>query len=246
MGHRTGGAMSKIKFEKAMLLIEGEFFNQLSWWPEWFPPVNLAVLQSPLKDSDTRAWLAAIESAVKTGELASTLKPYLWRPPILIIGSSTEFDEQLIPFDELTVTASDFAAWLTAQGEEPSELIAAWFTAVGAQAKDGDNAPAQTAAMPAPVVAVDASNAPKTQSNFMKKVALIAELEYEWQSITKDISDAARNGLKAAAHAGKHGEWDRDKARAWAVSKGKIKRAAHVSTPAAPWPGAVTRHTIKH
>ena len=141
--------MSKIKFQKAMLLIEGKFFNQLSRWPEWFPPVNLAVLQSPLKDINTRAWEHAIESAVKTGELASTLKPYLLRLPIFDL--SKEFDEQLIPCDQDTITATDFAAWLTKQDEKPSELIAAWIAAVGAQAKDGDNAPAQTAAMPAPV-----------------------------------------------------------------------------------------------
>lgn len=140
--------MSKIKFEKAMLLIEGEFINQLSWWPEWFPPVNLAVLQAPLKDSDTTAWQAAIESAVKTGELASTLKPYLFRPPVFDL--TKEFSEQGIPCDQDTITATDFAAWLTAQGEKPSEHIAAWFTAVGAQAGTVN---AMTTAKPAPVAA---------------------------------------------------------------------------------------------
>ena len=154
--------MSKIKFEKAMLLIAGEFMNQPSWWPEWFPTVNLAVLQSPLKD-DISAWQAEIELAVKTGGLASTLKPYLLRPPFFVF--TKEFSEQGILCDELTVTAPDFAAWLTKQGEKPSELIAAWFAAVGDQAKDGDNAPAQTAAMPAPVVAVDASDAPAILKN---------------------------------------------------------------------------------
>lgn len=102
-------------------------------------------------------------------------------------------------------------------------------------------APAQDTATPAPVVAGDA---PAKQVNAMKKAALIAELEYEWSSIEADISDATRNGLKAAAHTGKHGEWDKDKARAWAVSKGKIKQTAPVHSLAGAWPGATTRHTI--
>lgn len=74
----------------------------------------------------------------------------------------------------------------------------------------------------------------------MKKKALIDALEYEWPTIRKDLSEATRNGLKDAAHAGNHGDWNKDKARAWAVSKGKIKQAA----PLHIWPGLVTRHTI--
>ena len=107
-----------------------------------------------------------------------------------------------------------------------------------------DTAPEQNTATPAPVVADSASDAPATQDNIMKRAALIAELEYEWSSIVADISDATRNGLKTAAHTGKHGEWDKDKARAWAVSKGKIKRDAPVHSLAAVWSGAVTRNTI--
>ena len=104
--------------------------------------------------------------------------------------------------------------------------------------------PQATTPSPAPVVAAGASNAPATQGNIMKRAALIAALEYEWSSIEADINDATRNGLKAAAHTGKHGEWDKDKARAWAVSKGKIKQAAPVHCLAAVWSGTVTRNTI--
>ena len=99
-------------------------------------------------------------------------------------------------------------------------------------------------ASPTPVMAESTSDAPATQNSIMKKVALIAALEHEWSSIEADISDATRNGLKAAAHTGKHGEWDKDKARAWAVSKGKIKQAAPVHSLAGAWTGATTRHTI--
>jgi hypothetical protein len=105
------------------------------------------------------------------------------------------------------------------------------------------SAPEQSRATPEAVVAVDASDAPTTQSNFMKKVALIAELEYEWPSIVTDMHEASRNKLKVAAHTGRHGEWYRDKARAWAVSNGKIKKAAPVHSLAAVWPSAATRKT---
>lgn len=103
-------------------------------------------------------------------------------------------------------------------------------------------APAQNTATPAPV----ADSTSTTQDVTMKKAALIAQLEYEWASIEADLSDATRNGLKAAAHAGKHGEWYKDRARAWAVSKGKIKQDAPVHSLAAAWSGAVTRNTIGH
>ena len=93
------------------------------------------------------------------------------------------------------------------------------------------------------VEANSASDAPATQGNIMKKAALIAALEHEWKSIHTDISEATRNELKAAAHTKKHGEWDRDKARAWAVSKGKIKQAAPVHGLDSAWSGATTRHT---
>ena len=101
--------------------------------------------------------------------------------------------------------------------------------------------PKATTLSPASVVANDA---PEKQVDAMKKAALIAALEYEWSSIEADIREATRNGLKAAAHTGKHGEWNKDKARAWATSKGKIKQAAPVHSLAGAWPGTTTRHTI--
>lgn len=56
----------------------------------------------------------------------------------------------------------------------------------------------------------------------MKKAALIAALEHEWRSIKADLSEAARNGLKAAAHAGMHGNWDKARAREWAISEARL------------------------
>lgn len=111
-----------------------------------------------------------------------------------------------------------------------------WMNAI-----DGQFAQQQNTVTPVPVVADDA---PEKQVDAMKKAALIAALKYEWPSIEADIREATRNELKAAAHTRKHGEWDKDKARAWAVSKGKIKQTTPVHSLAGAWPGTTTRHTI--
>ena len=106
---------------------------------------------------------------------------------------------------------------------------------------DEYTAPESTQA--APVVAENTSHEAAPLEMPMKKAALIAALEHEWESIEADLSEATRNGLKVAAHAGKHGEWYASKARAWAVSKGKIRQAAPV-IHSAIWPGTVTRNRI--
>lgn len=118
-----------------------------------------------------------------------------------------------------------------------------WEACATIAARATESAPAQTAT-PVPVVTANASDTPATQGSIMKKTALIAALEYEWPSIEHDISEATRNELKAAAHTGKHGEWDANKARAWAVSKGKIKQTAPVHHLAGAWSGVTTRNTI--
>ena len=99
----------------------------------------------------------------------------------------------------------------------------------------------ETEPEPAPVVAASPSNGEGAQEMPMKKAALVAALEHEWESIEADLSEATRNGLKDAAHAGKHGEWYEAKARAWAVSKGKIRQSVPALHPAM-WPGNVTRN----
>lgn len=75
-----------------------------------------------------------------------------------------------------------------------------------------------------------------TTPRILKKSALVAELASDWPSIEADLQEAARNGLKATAHAGKHGEWDASKARAWALRKGKLQQARPtMETTASPW-----------
>ncbi|MBH1978489.1 MAG: hypothetical protein I8H67_08980 [Comamonadaceae bacterium] len=132
--------------------------------------------------------------------------------------------------------------WFTARALTIDSLCAvtAEVKAIEAYLKAHQAAPVESDSKtdsPAPV----ADSASTAHEMPMKKAALITALEYEWPSIEADLSEAARNGLKNAAHAGTHGDWDKAKARAWAVSKGKIKQAAPALHPAI-WPGTVTRN----
>lgn len=70
--------------------------------------------------------------------------------------------------------------------------------------------------------------------------ALIRELQAEWPSIEKDLSEGSRNGLSAAAHDGK--VWDLERARDWARQRGKLRPPPFESTRGSPaWPGNIVR-----
>jgi hypothetical protein len=84
--------------------------------------------------------------------------------------------------------------------------------------------------------------APAEKRRVFKKNALVHELQGEWPTIEQDLSEASRNGLKNAAKAQEHGNWDVQKARDWAESKGKLKKVAQVVPLHAAWPGNVTTH----
>ena len=147
-------------------------------------------------------------------------------------GEKSIFHCELVPgqihWDAIGICPADAVGLLVKRGRTvPPELL--------------DLMPATPAP---PVVVTGASDAPATQGNIMKKAALIAALEHDWQSIEADISDATRNGLKTAAHTGKHGDWDKDKAHAWAVSKGKINQTSPAHSLTGAWPGPTKRHTI--
>lgn len=145
-----------------------------------------------------------------------------------------------------STTEAEQLAELKKTNHEAAELAQICLSGVAPDEPEEMPTPSLPATTPdsAPVVAERTSDAPAKQADTMKKAALIAELKHEWSSIEADISEATRNELNAAAHTGKHGEWDKDKARAWAVSKGKIRRDAPVHSLAAAWSGPVTRNTI--
>ena len=152
----------------------------------------------------------------------------------------------LVPFDTAGILPADYVNLLVLTPNDLRQLatecdlqVEADDVLKSAHSTQATFAPAQNTEASAPAV-VSASNA---QEMPMKKAALIAALEHEWESIEADLSEATRNGLKAAAHAGTHGEWHKSKARAWAVSRGKIKQAAPEIHPAI-WAGTVTRNRL--
>ena len=147
-------------------------------------------------------------------------------------------NEYLCRLERAKESVSGLKAQADSAKEQADEKHSAWREAMIRQLLN----PEQPTATLAPETD-SASNTPDRQEMPMKKAALIAAFEHEWESIEADLSEATRNGLKDAAHAGKHGEWYAPKARAWAVSRGKIRPALPTIHPAI-WPGAVTRKRI--
>ena len=138
-------------------------------WPDAMKPDQIAFLQRPYKYGDTQqrrrknALLTGIESDCKSDNLPHSVRSKDvitdWRiiftgyrlTNSFIGGDRTEatfrHDPVYTAKDFVYVSATDFAAWLAAQGEPPSEHIAAWFEAVGAGAAqaepvtEGDSTP---------------------------------------------------------------------------------------------------------
>jgi len=150
------------------------FFTKLDGWPQSMTPCQLAALQSPELAKGWRvdkALLLAINESCSAGDESCTAGTlihetitethYLIDYEINIFGDK-ELDEWKAanrrPYVITTVgnvaiievAAPDFADWLAAQGETPSEHIQAWFDAVGVAWPPG-----------APEVALPASGAPE-------------------------------------------------------------------------------------
>lgn len=68
----------------------------------------------------------------------------------------------------------------------------------------------------------------KDSGPVLKKLALIAEVVHEWKTVSADLSEASRNGLKDAAHS-RFG-WHVNAAKKWASSKGKLKSGVHTNS----------------
>lgn len=122
--------------------------EQAAGWPESFALERLAILQSPgdkkmanilhraLKDACAASLPSAPTIVRKIGHETKT---YLETGSFVRRNLDGErervYRERIVPVMKdvkvPAVTAADFAAWLAAQGEKPSEHIAAWFDAVG-------------------------------------------------------------------------------------------------------------------
>ena len=132
-------------------------------WPETLKHWQLAALQYPHVKGETakirlaRARADDFLNACKSGDLPHTATTVTVPPKPQQVQRQTRFasSEWLMrdgfisarptqktpqPYDvtTYTITASDFAAWLAAQPESPSEHIAAWCAALG---MDGDTRP---------------------------------------------------------------------------------------------------------
>lgn len=66
---------------------------------------------------------------------------------------------------------------------------------------------------------------PAAEPEMLKRSALIARFDRQWKTISADLSDAKRNGLKEEAATKRHGYWYVDKAVAWAKVRGKINQS---------------------
>ena len=95
-----------------------------------------------------------------------------------------------------------------------------------------------------PAALVMSDPEPISWADVLKKEVLIATFKHEWPSINKDLGEASRNDLKEAAHTGRQSYWYKDKAHAWALSKGKIKPDEPVHHLDSAWSGVTARNTI--
>lgn len=137
--------MSRLKYEKFKQLVGSLYHLQLDSWPTSLPPECLALLQChvPAVSASNEALLMqrAIESSIANQELASIHEKYLSQPLAWVAGNDPEI--QVVPVLRPAISAKDFAFWLAKQGEEPSEVVADWFAALGVKAQ-----PVVSAAIP--------------------------------------------------------------------------------------------------
>ena len=115
-------------------------------WPESFTLLNLAILQSPddksilhraLQDACAANLIPSAPAIVR--KIGHEKKTYLETGSFVkrnIYGERVlDFRERIVPVmkevEVPAVTAADFADWLAASGQPPSEHVAAWFKSQG-------------------------------------------------------------------------------------------------------------------
>lgn len=230
-------------------------------WPKTYPPKALAYLQTWSEGIDAKAWNAKaapwwdlLAVACGRGELPHTttterkmvspardVEPSRfdsWDHPAHATRDGVRY-AYTVPavykvFTTHHIAAQDFAQWLAAQGEQPSRLLAAWFKSQGVVGVG--------VAQPAPAMEQVPPPAPAT---LMKRQALIDDLRPQWPTIENDLKESSRKGNEDLAAAKvQHGMWDRDKALAWAKSRGKVPTNNVHALPSV-WPGGITRHQMK-
>lgn len=84
--------------------------------------------------------------------------------------------------------------------------------------------PIELAALAENSIAQPAPQAPPTTIEIRKRNALIDEVTSFWPSVSVDLNDSVRNGLRDMAKSDKRGYWFVQKAIEWARQRGKIDR----------------------
>lgn len=233
-------------------------------WPDALAPEEIAALQYPSEGNDADkskarkyrwALIEAIKLAIESGNLATTSRPVA----VPIMESRIDYEEMRrrklrhqerddsrgwcdtsFPMREVktgesikdiqVVLCRDFSAWLAAQRKPPSEHIRAWFDAKGAGDTQQEEAPKIGAGKTAPI-------------EKRTRAALIKDLQAEWPTIERDLQDASRNGLAAAAKLADARGWNKGRALDWAKEHGKLieEKSASWFNPPAILPGKVKR-----
>jgi hypothetical protein len=161
---------------------------------------------------------------------APTIAPArgLVRHQNMLIAPSAELMRKRL--ESVRVSRDELHRWVKATGIRSAYSFAPVVNAPGAELST-QPAPAQTAATPAPVVAVGASGGvvadkagPMNRGWVMKKAALIKKHTDQWATIKGDFHSASENGLSKAAKAPGHGEWFEADALKWAEQRGKLKK----------------------
>ena len=198
-------------------------FDESHGWPETFSVDQISILQSWRKDAHLNDGGFVFSDYVRALNLAVELKNIKFTSITSRINLHNDFIHESRIY---SIASIDFAAWLATQNQEPSWIIAAWFKSQGVGVKEQQTEPV-------PVPAID--------HRIMKRSALIELHERgDWPTIKKDLSDASRNGLSAAASLG-GGMWDMDDARKWAEARGKIRKAPELAS----WIPSVVRHIAR-
>ncbi len=216
-------------------------------WPDSVTPSELARLQYPC-DSTTpkearklpqrkqRDLIAEAEAAINAGELltvdairkVSAIVGIMRYRLNRITGERSlrpEYHREQDSREVRAIERKPCAAWLQAIEMPPGKYLRAWL---------GDTwreeAPNSGAGDTAPI-------------EKRKKSALVNECQTVWPSIERDIQDAARNGLAAAAKLADGRGWDKGHALDWAKEKGKLieEKSASWLEPRAILPSKATR-----
>ena len=211
---------------------------------KWADQLGLEVATQPPLDQFQFVQVEALLCAIERAAIDTTTEPMavaiVQATPCLAHDEAAEIAPRWL------IAADAHKQWrhLIAHAVAMHELVLLHFGSKLPVQPLNETEPQAAPVLKALALTANASGTPASQGNIMKKSALIAMLKFEWPSIDGDMREATRNELNTDAHTEKHGMWNSDNARAWAVSRGKIKGPSQEHSLASVWLGTTRRHTI--